>query len=132
MRSTGRYSLWRGPLVMATAGIVCVVAVGPVYGWAQATPIGAIALTAAIYSYFMARQDTDKGALARGKLDERQQLLRWQAWSFSAHATFAASAVGAIVAAILKYPVWPFALFIVFQFLAFYAGLAKYKSQSAS
>lgn len=128
MRSIGRYSHWRGPLVMIVAGIVCVVAVGPTYGWAQAAPIGAIALTAAIYSYFMARQDTDRGALARGKLDERQQLLRWQAWSFSAHMTFAASAVGAVVAAIVKYPVWPFSLFIVFQFLAFYAGLAKYKA----
>ena len=95
-------------------------------------PIGAIALTPAIYSYFTARQDTDIGALASGRLDERQQLLRWQAWSFSAHATFAASAAGAVIAAILKYPVWPFSLFIVFQFVAFYAGLARYKSRGAS
>jgi hypothetical protein len=133
MRSTRRYATryatWRGPLLMATVGIVAVVAVGPVYGWAQAVPIGAIALAAATYSYFIARQDTDRGALARGKLDERQQLLRWQAWSFSAHMTFAASAVGALVAAILRYPVWPFSLFIVFQLVAFYAGLAKYRSR---
>jgi hypothetical protein len=131
MRSTS-HSMWRGPLLMTIVGVVAVAAVGPVYGWAQAAPIGAIALTAAIYSYLMARRDTDRGALARGKLDERQQLLRWQAWSFSARMTFAASAVGAIAAAILKYPVWPFSLFIVFQVAAFYAGLVRYRSHDAS
>jgi hypothetical protein len=131
MRITG-HSIWRGPLLMTAVGVVAVAAVGPVYGWAQAVPIGVIALTAAIYSYFMARRDTDRGALARGRLDERQQLLRWQAWSFSAHMTFAASAVGAIIAAILRYPVWPFSLFIVFQVAAFYAGLVRYKSHGAS
>jgi hypothetical protein len=106
MRTVG-HSIWRGPLLMIMVGAVAVAAVGPVYGWAQSLPIGAIALTAAMYSYFMARRDTDRGALARGRLDERQQLLRWQAWSFSAHMTFAASAVGALLAAILRYPVWP-------------------------
>lgn len=117
---------------MMAVGIVAVGAVGPVYGWSRALPIGAIALVAAAYSHFVARQDTDRGAVARGKLDERQRLLRWQAWSFSAHMTFAATATGAVVAAILRYPVWPFSIFIVFQFLAFYAGLARYKSRSAS
>jgi hypothetical protein len=131
MRNSG-HSIWRGPLLMTTVGVVAVAAVGPVYGWAQAVPIGAIALTAAIYSYLVARRDTDRGAVARGQLDERQQLLRWQAWSFSAHMTFAASAAGAIVAAILRYPVWPFSLFIVFQVAAFYAGLVRYKSRGAS
>ena len=131
MRSTG-YSRWRGPFLMTVVGAVAVVVVRPIYGWAQAIPIATIALTAAIYSYFMARRDTDRGALARGKLDERQQLLRWQAWSFSAHITFAAGGVGAFIAAILRYPVWPFSLFIVFQVLAFYAGLAWYKSRGAS
>lgn len=131
MRSTGR-SRWRGPLLMTAVGVVAVAAVGPVYGWAQAIPIGAIAVAAAIYSFFVARQDTERGALARGRLDERQQLLRWQAWSFSAHMTFAASAAGALVAAMLRYPVWPFSLFIVFQFLAFCAGLARYKSHGTS
>jgi hypothetical protein len=130
MRSIG-HSAWRGPALMTTAGIVAVAAVGPVYGWAQAAPMGAIALTAAVYSYLMGRPDTDRGALARGRLDERQRMLRWQAWSFSAHMTFAASAVGAVVAAVLRYPVWPFSAFIVFQVLAFYAGLARYRSQSA-
>jgi hypothetical protein len=125
MRSTGRYSLWRAPLAMTIAGAVCVGVVGPVYGWAQAAPLAAICLVAATYSYAVARQDTDRGALARGKLDERQQLLRWQAWSFSAHLTFAASVVGAVVAAILRYPVWPFSLVIVFQVVGFYAGLAR-------
>jgi hypothetical protein len=116
---------------MIFVGVVCVVTVGPNYGWLQAVPIGVIALTAAIYSYVMARQDTERGALARGRLDERQQLLRWQAWSFSAHMTFIASAVGAIVAAVMRYPVWPFSLFIVFQVAAFCAGYARYR-RSAS
>ncbi|MGB6454162.1 MAG: hypothetical protein WBH47_06680 [Streptosporangiaceae bacterium] len=111
--------------MMTTAGIVCVGAVGPVYGWAQAAPIGVICVAAAFYSYFMARPDTERGAMASGKLDERQQLLRWQAWSFSAHLTFAVSAVGALVAAILRYPVWRFSLFIVIQLVGFYAGLAR-------
>jgi len=87
---------------MTIAGIVCVAVVGPVYGWARAAPIGAICLAAATYSYFVARQNSAMGGLARGKLDEREQLLRWQAWSFSAHLTFAASAVGALVAAMLS------------------------------
>jgi hypothetical protein len=125
MRSTGRYSRWRGALAMTVAGVVCVGAVGPVYGWAQAAPIGAICFAAAMYSFFVARQDTERGVLARGKLDERQQLLRWQAWSFSAHVTFAASAVGAVVAAILRFPVWPFSVFLIVQLLGFFIGLAR-------
>lgn len=80
----------------------------------------------------MARRDTDRGALARGRMDERQQLLRWQAWSFSAHMTFAVSAVSALVAAMLRCPVWPLSLFIVFQFLAICVGLVRYKSRGAS
>jgi hypothetical protein len=125
VNSTGRFSHWRGPLVMTGAGLAAVGVLGPVYGWARASPIGAICLAAAIYSYFVARQDTERGALARGKLDERQQVLRWQAWSFSAHLTFGASAAAALVAALLRYPVWPFSLFIVFQLAGFYAGLAR-------
>lgn len=128
MRSAG-YSRWRGPLLMVIVGTAAVGVVAPVYGWAEAVPIAVIALTAAVYGCVIAGRDTDRGALARGRLDERQQLLRWQAWSFSAHMTFAATAAAAVVAAALRYPVWPFSLFIVFQFLAFYAGLARYRSR---
>jgi hypothetical protein len=110
---------------MTVAGMGCVGVVAPIYGWAQAAPIGAICLAAATYSYLVSGRNTARGDLARGKLDEREQLLRWQAWSFSAHLTFAASAVGALVAAVLRYPVWPFSLFIVFQLAGFYAGLAR-------
>jgi len=58
-------------------------------------------------------------------------LLRWQAWSFPAHVVFAASAVAALVAAVLKDPVWPFSLFIVFQVVSFYAGLVFYRARGA-
>ncbi len=78
-----------------------------------------IAIAAAAFDYVLSGKETDRGALARRQIDERQMLLRWQAWSFSAHLVFAATAVGALVAAVLRDPVWPFSLFVVFQVAAF-------------
>jgi hypothetical protein len=130
MRSTG-HSRWRGPAVMTAAGALAAAVVGPVYGWEAVIPIGVIAIVAAGYSYLMGGRDDDRGALARGRLDERQMLLRWQAWSFCAHVVFAASAVGALAAAVLRHPVWPFSVFLVFQAAAFYVGLAFYRSRDA-
>jgi hypothetical protein len=121
----------RGPALMAAVGAVAVGAVAPVYGWAAAIPLAVIAVAAAINSYVVSGRESDRGRLARGQIDERQMLLRWQAWSFSARVVFAASAVGALVAAILRAPVWPFSLFIVFQLASFYAGLLFYRTRGA-
>jgi hypothetical protein len=59
-------------------------------------------------------------------------LLWWQAWSFSAHMVFAATAAGALIAAVLRAPVWPFSVFLVFQAASFYAGLAFYRTRGTS
>lgn len=134
MRSTG-YSRWRGLALMIAVGTVCTAALGPVYGWGAAIPIAVIAVIAigaGVFNYLLAGRDSDRGALARGRLDERQLLLRWQAWSFSARVMFAASAIGALVAAVLRYPVWPFSLFIAFQVISFYAGLVYYRGRGGS
>jgi hypothetical protein len=128
---TTRFRRLRGPALMMTVGAVATAAVAPAYGWGAAVPIAVIAIAAAINSYMLSGRDSDRGALARGQMDERQMLIRWQAWSFSAHLVFAASAVGALVAAVLRDPVWPFSLFIVFQVASFYAGLVLYRTRGA-
>jgi hypothetical protein len=125
-----RNSRLRGPAVMIIAGAVVVGAVVAGYGWQPAIAIAIIAVAAAIRSYAVSGRDSDRGALARGQMDERQRLLRWQAWSFSARAVFAATAVGALVAAVLRGPVWPFSLFMVYQVIAFYAGLAFHRARA--
>jgi hypothetical protein len=129
--TTTRFRGLRGPALMMTVGAVATAAVGPAYGWGAAAPIAVIAIAAAINSYILSGRDNDRGALARGQMDERQMLLRWQAWSFSAHLVFAASAVGALVAVALRDPVWPFSLFIVFQVASFHAGLVFYRTRGA-
>lgn len=130
MKTTGHARL-RGPALMVAVGAVPTGAVAPVYGWGAAVPIAVIAIAAAGFNYLMSGRDSDRGALARGQMDEQQMLLRWQAWSFSARAVLVASAAGALVAAVLKDPVWPFPAFIVLQVAAFYVGLAFYRARRA-
>ena len=128
---TSRFPRLRGPGLMIAVGAVATAAVGPAYGWGSAIPIAVIAIAEAAFNYVLSGKESDRGALARGQIDERQMRLRWQAWSFSSHLVFAATAVGALVAAVLRDPVWPFSLFIVFQVAAFYAGLAFYRARGA-
>ena len=61
--------------------------------------------------------------------DERQDLLRMKARSFSAQAVGIVVLVGTMVAIALRDPIWPFALFGGVEVLAFFAGLAIFRGR---
>lgn len=114
----------RAPVLTAAFGMVLAVAAAGVAGWTAAVPILAASLPPAAAYYWIGGSDRDTGALIGGRADERQILLRRWIQVFAAAALFAASSVGAIVAAVWHLSPWPFAVVAGVGAAWFVAGLA--------
>jgi len=93
-------------------------------GWKQALGLAAIAVVAPVAYYLLGRADSDLGAMAGHRPDERQRLLRLQARAFAAQAMVTAAAIGAVITIFLRHPAWPFYLVVGVGTLAFFARLA--------
>jgi hypothetical protein len=118
------------PRLLAPAGLVVYCAGITAYafaarGWKQALGLAAIAVAAPICLYLLGRTDSDLGAMAGHRPDERQRLLRLQARAFAAQVMIIAAAVGAVITVFLRHPAWPFYLVIGVGIVAFLARLAQ-------
>lgn len=113
-------------LVLASMMIYCagVTAYGFASGaWKQALGLAAIAFAAPIGYYLLGRTDSDLGAMAGRRTDERQRLLRLEARAFAAQAMMIAAAAGAVITVFLRHPAWPFYLLVGVGVVAFFARL---------
>ncbi len=124
-----KYSRLRAPANMIIGGTALSAAVAAGYGWGAAIPIEALSLVAAVGYYVLGGRDSDVGAMIGARVDERQDLLRMKARSFSAQAVGIVVLVGTMVAIALRDPIWPFALFGGVEVLAFFAGLAIFRGR---
>jgi hypothetical protein len=119
----------RRPLLVALAGAVFAVAWvvrGGATWWISILVVVATAVRVTVV-YVRAGQDTDEGALAGSRADERLKLLAAQSWAVAGKVAIAAAFVGLTTAiAVRSSWLWPFALMIGVTLLGYLFGLSNY------
>jgi hypothetical protein len=124
----------RKPVVITLAGVLFAAAWlvrgGPLW-WVS---IMAIVVTAvrAITWYRMSGSDTDEGALAGSRADERQQLLSLRSRALACNVAAIAAFIGLTVAVALNAGWWwPFAAMLVVTGFGYLFGLSSYGSDES-
>ena len=118
-------------LLLANGGAVAAInAVGGQGGTAVQAAVLTIPVAAGWYAW--SGRDSDYGALAGRRADERQALIRTRARALSGTATYAAAAIGLLAATALRatdHPssrYWSFSLVVVIGAVSYWAGLRRY------
>src|SRR6266536_1351496 len=103
------------PPAAAEARMVCawwdgvrgayVVRGGP-YWWLWAILVEVVVVIRAITMYLRAEKDTDEGALAGSRADERQQLIAQRSWALAGKLTAIAAFVGLTIAIAVRATWW--------------------------
>jgi len=119
----------RKPAGIAMAGVVFAAAWlvrgGPL--WWVAIPALVAAPARAMYLYWGGGQDTDAGALAGSRADERQQLLSLQSRALACNLAVIAAFIGLTVAIAVKAAWWwPFLVILGVAGLGYLFGLLNY------
>jgi hypothetical protein len=119
----------RKPLVLAVAGAMFaaawVVRGGPTW-WFSILLVVATAVRV-IVLYVRGGQDTDEGALAGSRADERLKRLAAQSWAVAGKVAMAAAFIGLAVAIAVRGNWWrPFATMIGVTGLGYLFGLSNY------
>ena len=119
----------RRPLQIAGAGTVFAAAwaLRGGHAWWLSVTMEVTVLVTAITVYVRAGEDTDEGALAGSRADERQKLLSLQSralgWNFAMIAAF----IGVTVAAAIKAAWgWPFLVILAVAGFGYLLGLSNY------
>ena len=119
----------RRPLGIALAGTVFAAAWALRGGdaWQLSVAMEVTVLVSAITSYVRAGEDSDDGALAGSRADERQKLLRLRAralgWNFAMIAAF----IGVTIAVAVKATWWwPFLVILAVGDFGYLLGLSNY------
>jgi hypothetical protein len=119
----------RKPLGFALAGTVFAAAwaLRGGHAWWLSVPMEVTVLVNAITMYVRAGEDSDEGALAGSRADERQKLLslrsRALGWNFATVAAFIGLTVGVAVKATWW---WPFLVILTIAGFAYLLGLSNY------
>jgi hypothetical protein len=112
--------------------VVAVVLEGVTRGWSgliHPQIPGAIALALVIGFYLWGRRDTDMGAAIRRQLDERQAYARLRVQALVGRVLSAAVAVAFVVASATKAMLWPWAVLLGLEAVAFFAGWLMYSER---
>lgn len=113
----------RAPILTAVVGLALAVAVAVAAGWMAAAPVAVVSLTAAAAYYWLGGTDTDAGAMIARRADERQRTVRLQVRALAGFLMLAGASAGALVAALVNQPAWPYALTVGIGVLTFVGGL---------
>jgi hypothetical protein len=119
----------RKPLVYALAGTAFAVAWavrgGPSWFLSIVIEVGVLAI--AITTYMRGGQDSDEGALAGSRADERQKLLSLRSWALAGKLAMAAAFIGLTIAVAVKAAVWwPFLVIFAVVGFGYLLGLSNY------
>jgi hypothetical protein len=120
----------RKPLGWAVAGTILAAAwlvFGGHYGWMLAIVVEITMLVRAVVIYVYGAEDTDTGALAGSRADERQKLISQKSWALAGKFAFAA-AFFLLVAAIADRAVWwwPVTVVLAVAGFGYLLGLSNY------
>jgi len=119
----------RKPVGIALAGVVFAAAWlargGPLW-WISILAV-ILAAARAVFLYWAGGQDTDVGALAGSRADERQKLVSLRSWALACNLAAIAAFVGLTVAIAVKATWWwPFVVILAVIGLGYLLGLSNY------
>lgn len=119
----------RKPILLALAGAIFAVAWvvrgGPT--WWLSILVVVVTAPRVIVLYVRGGKDTDEGALAGSRADERLKLLAGQSWAVAGQVAMAAAFIGLVIAiAVRGNWWWPFAIMIGVTGLGYLFGLSNY------
>jgi hypothetical protein len=119
----------RKPLVYALAGTALAVAWavrgGP--SWFLSIVIEVGVLVIAITTYLRGGQDSDEGALAGSRADERQKLLSLRSWALAGKLAMLAAFAGLTIAVAARAVAWwPFLVILATLGFGYLLGLSNY------
>ena len=119
----------RKPILLALAGAIFAVAWvvrgGPT--WWLSILVVVVTAPRVIVLYVRGGKDTDEGALAGSRADERLKLLAGQSWAVAGQVAMAAAFIGLVIAiAVRGNWWWPFAIMIGVTGLGYLFGLSTY------
>jgi hypothetical protein len=119
----------RKPLTLGLAGTVFAAAWlirgGP--GWSLAIAIEVTVLASAIAAYIQGGRDTEDGALAASRRDERQQLVNMRSRALAGNAAMLAAFVGVTVGVAINATWWwPCAVILAVTGFAYLFGLSQF------
>ena len=84
-------------------------------------------LAIAITTYLRGGQDSDEGALAGSRADERQKLLSLRSWALAGKLAMTAAFIGLTIAVAVKAAVWwPFLVILAVAGFGYLLGLSNY------
>jgi len=118
----------RKPLLLALAGAMFAVAwlVRGGHTWWFAILVAVATVARVIVLYVWGGKDTDEGALAGSRADERLKLLAARSWAVAGLAAMTASCIGlALAIAVRGGWWWPFAVMIAITGLGYLFGLSN-------
>jgi hypothetical protein len=123
----------RVPVVTAVAGTAFAAAWlvrgGPL--WWVAIPAELATLIRTVTLYALGGADTDEGALAGSRADERQKLVGVRSWAVSGKAALAAAFVGLTIAIAIGGIWWPFLVMLAVTGFGYLFGLSAYGADPA-
>jgi len=96
-------------------------------GWVWAITLEVATVAWAVAVYVRGGRDTDEGALAGSRLDERQQLVAQRSWALTGKVGMLASFAGFAVSIAVRSADWlPFLVILAVTGFAFLMGLSTY------
>jgi hypothetical protein len=116
----------RKPALAAAIGLAAVILVVVMAGWIRALPVIVVVAGGVLFNFWLGGRDTDAGALAGGRADERQAASRHRQRAAGGMAMLAASVAGAAITAATHTPAWPFELLAAVGIAGYTAGLMIY------
>ncbi len=119
----------RKPVGIALAGTVFAAAwaLRGGHAWWLSVAMEVTVLVTAVTTYMRAGEDSDEGALAGSRTDERQKLLSLRSRALGWNFAMAAAFIGVTVAAAVKAAWgWPFLIILAVTGFAYLLGLSNY------
>jgi hypothetical protein len=124
----------RKPAVIALAGSAFasawLVRGGP-SSWWWSIAVETVVLVRAVTLYVRAGEDTDDGALAGSRADERQQLIAVRSRALAGNVALVAALAGFAIAVAARSPWWPFAVMFLVTGFGYLFGRSIYGSSES-
>jgi hypothetical protein len=125
MRTT-RNNRLRNTARVGAIGLAAVIVVIAAAGWVRALPVIAVMAGGTLFNFWLGGRDSDAGAIAGGRADERQGAIRRRQQAVGGMAMLAASVIGAVITVALRGPARPFELLTVVGIAGYVVGLLIY------
>jgi dipeptide/tripeptide permease len=117
----------RAPAIILLLGSLSAGVFAATQGWVSGVGIEVLVMIMAVAYYVLGGRDTDEGALAGHRTDERQAGFQRKAQALVGRVLSVSVMVAYFIAIALKAPSWPYEVLLVLAGVSFFVGLAIYR-----